>query len=819
MANITYTVVKGDTLSAIAVRYRTTVSALTRLNNLSNPNYIVVGQVLIISGTAASTPTNSSSKPIIQVFGLQSKTDRTMYATWSWDRSNTENYKVKWVYATGDGVGFIGSETTVDAKQSVYTAPENAISVAFYVKPIAKKRKVNGKETAYWTADWSTVKKYYFKNNPPETPSVPTVEIDDFKLTAEVNNVDINASEIQFQIVKNDSKVFNTGKAKVRTEHASYSCTVEAGGEYKVRCRGVRDGLYSEWSDYSANMGTVPAASTGIQTIKALSATSVYIAWSPISNAEEYEIEYTTQKRYFGSSPNEVQSITVKSEVHHAEVTGLESGNEWFFRVRGCNEDGEGDWTDSVSIRIGEAPAPPTTWSSTSTLIRGEPLTLYWVHNSEDGSTQTYAQLELNIGGTVTTEIIAKQVSEDEEEETSFYTLDTSNYADGTTILWRVKTKGVLDTYSDWSTQRTIDVYSMPTLSLSVTKSEDELLETLESFPFYISATAGPNTQTPVGYNISIIANESYESVDNLGNTINVKAGDEVYSRYLNTSTLSSVPISANDVNLDNNITYKVVCTVSMNSGLTAEASSEFTVAWEDEEYSPNAEIAYDAETYSTYIRPYCVDENSRLVSGITLSVYRREFDGRFTELGTGIDNTKQTFITDPHPSLDYARYRIVAVVTATGAVSYCDIPGFFIGETGVIIQWDEDWTNFETSVEDPLEQPAWTGSLLKLLYNIDISDSYTPDVSLVKYIGRQHPVGYYGTQLGHSSTWSVDIDKNDKETLYAIRRLARWMGNVYVREPSGSGYWANITVSYSRNHMDTVVPITLSITRVAGGA
>ena len=40
-------------------------------------------------------------------------------------------------------------------------------------------------------------------------------------------------------------------------------------------------------------------------------------------------------------------------------------------------------------------------------------------------------------------------------------------------------------------------------------------------------------------------------------------------------------------------------------------------------------------------------------------------------------------------------------------------------------------------------------------------------------------------------------VDKNDKETLYALRRLAKWMGDVYVREPSGSGYWANVTVSF----------------------
>ena len=43
-------------------------------------------------------------------------------------------------------------------------------------------------------------------------------------------------------------------------------------------------------------------------------------------------------------------------------------------------------------------------------------------------------------------------------------------------------------------------------------------------------------------------------------------------------------------------------------------------------------------------------------------------------------------------------------------------------------------------------------------------------------------------------------------------------MGDVYVREPSGSGYWANIKVSFSQAHKEVVIPVTLELTRVEGG-
>ena len=107
---------------------------------------------------------------------------------------------------------------------------------------------------------------------------------------------------------------------------------------------------------------------------------------------------------------------------------------------------------------------------------------------------------------------------------------------------------------------------------------------------------------------------------------------------------------------------------------------------------------------------------------------------------------------------------------------------------------------------------------MLKLPYNIDVSDNINPDVELVEYIGREHPVSYHGTQIGSKSTWNMDVPAYDKETIYALRRLQKWMGNVYVREPSGSGYWATITVSFSIKHCEVVIPVTLNITRVEGG-
>ena len=820
----TYTVKKGDTLTSIAKANGTTVSELVKLNNIKNPNYIVIGQVIKLSGEADAS-SNTTSMAVVDVFGLQSNTDRTLYAAWTWTKEHTENHQVIWYYDTGDNIWFIGSDSTADhyedlkGGQSTYSAPENALRVKFKVKPVSEKHDVNGNETDYWTAKWSTEKIYDFKDSPPKVPPTPSVSIDKYLLEAEVDNLeDMNATVIQFQVIKDYYTIFKTSNTTIRdgVNYARYTCYVDAGSEYKVRCRTRRDDKYSDWSDYSSAVTTIPSVPSGITTLRATSRTSVFLEWPEVKTATSYDIEYTTKREYFDSSD---QTQTVSGiETTRYEKTGLENGAEYFFRVRAVNNSGHSAWSEIKSIIIGKEPSAPTTWSSTTKAITGDPLTLYWIHNAKDESSQTFAELELIINDVKQTHKIQNSTDEDEKDKTSVYVIDTSNYVEGTKIQWRVRTAGITLAYGDWSVQRTIDIYAPATLELSVTDASGNPIDVLNSFPFYISALAGPRTQAPIGYHLSIASNEAYETVDVIGNTKMINKGELVYSRYFDINDALRVTMSANNLDLENNIEYTVTCVVSMDSGLTAEASWEFRVAWTDEGFEPNCEIGIDEETFTASIRPYCNNAVGVPIKDVTLSVYRREFDGSFTELISGIENVSNTFITDPHPALDYARYRIVATTKATGAVCYYDAPGYPVGGKAVIIQWNEDWTNFDTWGEDEAERPAWSGSMLKLPYNIDVSDSNKSDVALVEYIGRSHPISYYGTQLGVSATWNVEIASDDKETLYALRRLAKWMGDVYVREPSGSGYWANISVSFNQKHRKLTIPVTLEITRVEGG-
>lgn len=894
---ITHKVVWGDTLSALAKKYGTTVSSIASLNNIKNPDRIYVGQVLIIknktvtpsnsgssSGGGGSNTNNNSSNSqktqsaaqvVITAMGLQSNTENLIFVTWTFDRSYVDHYIVEWAYCTSDGRWFNGPTDNaehMEVKDSTYNAPSNAVRIRCRVKPISKTYKdSNGNEVSYWSSVWTGYKYYDMSNVPPKVPPTPTVTIDQYKMNIRNDNLDVNADQIEYQIVQNDSKVFNTGVVSIVTNTASYSINITPGYEYKARARAKRNSIYSEWSAYSGNSSTIPDAPSGIVELKALSSTSVQITWDKVNSATSYSIQYAEKEIYFEGS-NSVTTIDNIESTSYV-VTGLTTGNKYFFRLSCTNASGKSGWSKPKGITIGTKPEPPSTWSDRTVAIVGDKVLLSWMHNTVDGSSQRESQIEFEVNGNTDIYTIGMDIN---GEPINTFELPTHMFKDGTKVYWRVRTKGVLEEYSDWSIQRLIDVYAPPTLSINLTDNNGNDVNVIYNFPFYLNTHTGPSTQSPIVYSVSVKARESYITSTPFGDKY-IKNGEEIYQKTFTNIKKLKLEFNASNIDLENDISYEISCIVTMDTGLSAESKYYFSVSWIDRKVYPNAEILFDKRRLSASVRPYCevyedvykvvekdkrdryfetdkelengfeqgisvdggvtintnrqvyMDEQSRLfcivengkhrlIENVKLGVYRRTYDGKFVEISSEIDGDTNTFVTDPHPSLDYARYRVTAVDNLTGAVSYADLNSEKIGETSIILQWDESWSDFILDGTNTEDIDMTSGSILKLPYNVDISEKNTPDVSTVNYIGREHPVSYYGTNLGVSSTWNTVIDKNDVDSLYALRRLSMYMGDVYVREPSGVGYWANVKVTYDKKHDSLIIPITLELTRVEGG-
>lgn len=926
-----YLVESGDNLwniASAAYGSGSKYKQLASINKISNPSLIHAGQKIYITGASGSGGSLSTSvtKVTIEHFGLQNTSDgsksNTLYVNWSFvNKAITDHYEVKWIYKN-----IIEMSKTVETTDmySTFSIPSGASCVKVMVRPWAKTKSESDK-TLPFSGSWSNANNnIYYVTNPPPTPGAPTIEISsDLKLSARIDNYDDpdpGFTIMYFEIVKDDITVVKTEKNGVTTSTASIKTPIAAGGTYKVRCRAKNfKGVYSDWSGYSGSKETIPANVNSISNCKAASAQSIELTWTVADGAETYKIQYTTDESEFEATNGSVTTVNTKVEDGTSTViSGLTSGNAYYFRIKGVRGELESaDWATNSAV-IGTGPAAPTTWSSTTTAIIGEDenVILYWVHNSEDESSQKYAEVELYVEGMTNVDTIKNDVSveigtidstkttvetltendnvihkifyrvnntedEKDKDKTHSFIINTANYDEGAKIRWRIRTAGITGVQGEeWSVERNIDIYNKPTLEVIINDSDGNMLETLTSFPFNISVNVkgyNANLQNPIGYHIAIISNDAYESVDNIGNPTVIQEGEEIYSKFFDNPELDdsiAVQINASDVDLENGHEYKVKCIVAMSSGvaLTSEPQT-FAVSWADVSYEPTAEVLVDEDTCVAYIRPYCASsslmyqilsesdgsynptgdiyddyiygepvldayyDNKPVYLGMTddgvevyfcevhttteyntatMSIYRREFDGSFTEIVTGV---KDGFHIDPHPPLDYTRYRIVAIDDDTGAVSYHDTPSVYMGVKSIVIQWNERASTYNADDTETTTDPTWTGSILKLPYNIDVSEKNSSDKSLIKYIGRKHPVSYYGTHLGTNATWNVSIEKSDKETVYALRRLQAWMGDVYVREPSGTGYWATVSVSFNQKHKELTIPVTIEVTRVDGGA
>ena len=842
----------------------------------------------------------SANQCKVTSFGLQAGTEKTLFAIWQWQKANTDHFSVEWDYQTKDGNWFIGTHANESYDQvmdggyynSTYNVPESAAMVRFRVKPISKTYTDKGNTVSYWLSVWTGYHKYdtVAMNTPEPEPiqipklNAPSVAVNSYKLECKVEDIDTNVKNtsidpsnylVEFEVVKDDATRAYTGLASIFYSTATYTFSIDPGYNYKVRCRLKVGGDYGEWSNFSSTVQSVPSPPSADPTCYATSSTSIRITWPSVSSADYYEIEYSDNIDHF---ENMIAELIKVEGNNRYEVTGLDSGAFYYFRVRACNESGNSAWTGISKILIGTTPIAPSTWSSTTTAVVGEDVILYWIHSNEDGSAERRAEVEVYYDDVcLVHNVINEEADDDDPQKTSQFIISTNGMTEGKILKWRVRTAGITNELGEWSVQRVIDVYAKPSLSVLLLDSIGQYTRVIKSFPIVISAEAGPATQTPVSYHVNIIPRESYETVDEVGNFKMVMAGDPVFARSYDISTNLEITLTPQDLDLQSDIPYDLICTVGMDSGLTAEEVIPFTVFWTDVVFAPNAQIVYDSDKIVTHINPYCeyypyifykvayeneqwirtdetieyiegisvdnaltvvysdivyagfldevlthfcivLSEEPVLVPDITLSVYRREFDGTFTEIGTGLANSSQTFVADPHPPLDYARYRIVATSELTGAMSFVDLPPYPIQVKSIVLQWNEAWTDYNLGDEGAVGKQAWQGTMLKLPYNIDVSENNELDVSLIMYIGRKQPVSYYGTQLGTSATWNCDVPKHDTETIYALRRLAVWMGDVYVREPSGTGYWARVSVSFRQKHCELVVPVTIYITRVSGG-
>ena len=161
MADDIYTVVLGDTLSEIAWKFNSTynygstaIAAAQRLgaiNDIENIDKLFIGQTLSLKNTKGKKikkKKNNSLTPKISRMGIQSNSENTVFATWRFTRSHVKEYRCVWYYSTGDGVWFVGSDSTETSQHIIHHLMLPALSLTSnqFPRPIRLQQPKKSKE-------------------------------------------------------------------------------------------------------------------------------------------------------------------------------------------------------------------------------------------------------------------------------------------------------------------------------------------------------------------------------------------------------------------------------------------------------------------------------------------------------------------------------------------------------------------------------------------------------------------------------------------------------------------------------------------------
>ena len=770
--------------------------------------------------------------------GQQGSTGTTVYATWtafsSARRKNIDSITVAWSYqvrnSAGAAVWLKGSTESVGKAavlSSTYSAPSESLAVSVSVTPVLTK---NGKKKA--TAKSASASRS-FAGNAPGKPNAPSVAVDGYSLTLRVQSTDPYARTAVFYMYRNSeigpywtsSAIPISGSAQ-----AQQIITLTPGHRYYARVRLFNGSAGSEISDPSAiSEITVPDRVRNVIATP-ISQTQISLSWTPVSGAAStngYEIEYATDTKYFGGSNSSTMSTS-----NTTEYINVETGHIWYFRVRAKNANNiTGAWSDPpASAAAASKPNPPTTWTLTGMAYVDSSIALYWTHNSADGSKPTESEIEWSLNsGQPHSITITHDLGPDDHDYTFNYVLNlvSSSFNDGDILKWRVRTKGVSAMgWSDYSVLREVKIFAPASLSLYIPGE-------ISAYPIDIDVTVTPATQAIVSFYISISARDSYDDNDYMGEFQHIMAGQRIFSKnYSNLGNIDTISLTPADINLKTGQTYDVEAVVATSAGLMADTSTEFTLNIEEPDYYLDMGINVDYESLSAALVPGCysdINEDAEgddiydiedIVDNVSISVYRINFDGSFTPIELNIPNDGVTVISDPHPALDNGKYRLVAMDNTTGTMFFDDVISEDLEVKGLVLQWDAKYANYLVrDIVDELNEPAIGnmagGTTLKLPYNVKKNESSDIDNNLVEYIGREHPVSYYGTQKGQKSSYSTDVPKDDLNTLDLLRRLQIWPGDVYIRAQDGLGYWAKVEVSFDRDYDSLVMPVNIDTIRV----
>lgn len=244
--------------------------------------------------------------------------------------------------------------------------------------------------------------------------------------------------------------------ASVDASATSYTDTAtSANHSYRYRVRAYNSSGYTVYVTSGTTYNT-PAAPTSLTAVRGSETTVLLTIENPANTATHLHLERSTN----GSSWAAVKTVEGSPVVEVADET---DGGTYYYRARNSwNQELMSDWSPmSNSVATLCAPNAPTITNPSSGAVVNKAdgfVFVSWTHNTVDGSAQTQAQIEYDLGGGYAIDTVFG--------DNSFHTIEGDLPLNGT-LTFRVRTRGAHDSWSPWSESRVCYIKAAPTVYFS----------------------------------------------------------------------------------------------------------------------------------------------------------------------------------------------------------------------------------------------------------------------------------------------------------------------------------------------------------------
>lgn len=560
--------------------------------------------------------------------------------------------------------------------------------------------------------------------------------------------------------------------------------------------------------------GNVPKAPTNI-TLSSPMAETIQVTWDwPWDSANISELSWSDHSDAWEST-DEPSTYRI-SNIHAAKwnIKGLESGVEWFIRVRLIKSleesEIEGPWSPIMSYKLTSAPDIPNLILSKYVISKGEKFTAAWDYISTDGTGQSTVQICRATINSSTGAITYGNNILDLETVEKEYTFDPEvlGWTTGNSYYMCVRVKSESERLSGWSQPVKLDIAEPLTIDITDTSLDDRTVGGITRYyltelPLTITIEgAGDNAFT----NIVIERENDYHSNRPDESDYNGFKGETV--AYYTQQGEDEISIGVDDLVgiLDDTAEYRIIAMIYDELGQSATTELPFIVDWEHQAIIPTATVVIDNDNYIAKITPSLPSElptGWTIDQGDVCDIYRISADKPELIIQNGSFGT--TYV-DPYPAIgEFGGHRVVFktvngdYITTDGTYAWVDLDAD-----------DGDIFDIDTSIID-----TPNGSI-DFLYNIDLSSSWKKDFQETHYLGGSIQGDWNPGVSRTGSVSTVSVITQDQETIKDFRRLADYPGVCHIRTRDGSSFAADIQVKEDMKYESfELATYNLSITRV----